>query len=47
MIVIQVLTRVPSAVKKYECSDHIQRLAKHKDRPDGPFRDPQWIISKG
>ena len=26
-------------------SEHTEQLAKPKERPDGPFRDPEWKIS--
>ena len=26
-------------------SEHTEHLAKAKERPDGPFRDPEWKVS--
>ncbi|XP_011409976.1 PREDICTED: testicular haploid expressed gene protein-like [Amphimedon queenslandica] len=43
----QVQTRVSSAIKRSECNEYIHRLAQPKERPDGPFRDAEWPVSKG
>lgn len=44
---LQVQTIVSAAAKSCTPSSAIEALAKAKLRPDGPFRDPQWKISRG
>lgn len=44
---IQVQTVVSKAAKSCTPSLHVEQLAKPKQRPEGPFRDPQWKVEKG
>ncbi len=36
-----------AAAKSCTPSDHTDQLAKPKQRPDGPFREPQWTVHGG
>ena len=35
------------AAKKCTPSEHVEQLARPKQRPDGPFRDPEWKVTSG
>ena len=37
---------VSNAARTYSATDHIDCLAAAKKRPVGPFRDPEWEVSK-
>lgn len=41
----KVQTIVSNAAKTCIASEHTESLAKPKERPDGPFRDPEWKVS--
>ena len=41
----KVQTIVSDAAKTCMPSEHTESLAKPKERPDGPFRDPEWKVS--
>lgn len=38
---------VSNAAKTYSATEHIDSLAVAKKRPDGPFRDPEWVVTRG
>lgn len=40
----KVQTIVSNAAKTCIPSEHIESLAKPKERPNGPFRDPEWTV---
>ena len=42
-----VQTIVSDASKNCTPSEHTNRLAVPKQRPEGPFRDPEWTVQQG
>lgn len=40
-----VQTVISSAAKYAQASEHVQKLATPRPRPEGPFRPPQWPVN--